>query len=231
MAGFLREVIVYSAYNVIQRYNAYSSNNMDKLPVIKDHNLFHARNLCNSEVFHVFLGKDVVYALRYPYYQRLSCEAKMTSLTNGSGGESSFTTFRPRFYWPHGPKIYASDTQILPNWIFEEYMQEGYFWKIMDINDFDIRDSIIAMIRKDKGDSALFDFICREVGDESLGAHYYLWFIDYKVKRGTVFLNVIVKLMWDKRLKDFIESGLGKEEVVEYYMRLYNIEKVWELLT
>lgn len=83
--GFLREVIVYSAYNVIQRYNAYSSNNMDKLPVIKEHNLFHARNLCNSEVFHVFLGKDVVYALRYPYYQRLSCEAKMTSLTNGSG--------------------------------------------------------------------------------------------------------------------------------------------------
>lgn len=231
LAGFLREVMVYNVYKSIHHYDAYSKNLNDKF-LIREESLLHARNLCNAEVFHIFFGEDVVYALRYPYYQS-SWRAKMTTLTNGSGGESSFKTSRPRFYWPYGPKIYASDTRLLPNWIFDEYMQEGYFRKIMDINDFDIRDDIVAMIRKDKGDSALFDMIHSDIGDECLAAYYYLWLTDSKAKRDDVFLNAIVGLLakgeGDRKLVDFIEAGFGKEEIVEYYMRYFKIEKVWEL--
>lgn len=231
LAGFLREVMVYTVYKSIHHYDAYSKN-IDENFVIDEESLLHARNLCNAEVFHMFFGEDVVYALRYPYYQS-SWRTKMTTLTNGSGGESSFKTSRPRFYWPYGPKIYASDTRLLPNWIFDEYMQEGYFRKIMDINDFDIRDDIVAMIRKDKGDSALFDMIHSDIGDECLAAYYYLWLTDSKAKRDDVFLNAIVGLLakgeGDRKLVDFIEAGFGKEEIVEYYMRYFKIEKVWEL--
>lgn len=231
LAGFLREVMVYNVYKSIHHYDAYSKNLNGKF-LIYEESLLHARNLCNAEVFHIFFGDDVIYALRYPYYQT-SWGAKMTTLTNGSGGESSFKTFRPRFYWPYGPKIYASDTQILPSWIFDEYMQEGYFRKIMDVNDFDIQNSIIAMVRKDKGDSAFFDLIYRDVGDECLATYYYLWLTDNTAKRSEVFLNAVVRLLTtregDKRLADFMEAGFGKEEIVEYYMRHFKIEKVWEL--
>ncbi|WP_099365426.1 hypothetical protein [Sphingobacterium sp. 1.A.4] len=233
LVELLREVMEYTICKSIHQYDAYSKNLKERF-LVHEESLQHARNLCNAEIFHVFFGKNVVYALRYPYF-KFSQRKKLTSLLNGSGGESSFKTFLPRFYWPYGPKIYASETQVLPSWIFNEYMQEGYFRKIMDVNDIEIRDGLVGMIKRDKGNQELFDFIQRNLGDNCIAAYYYLLLTDKKTQRDEVFLNSIIARLTrgeiDKNLRNFIEAGFGKEEIVEYYMRYFKIEKVWELLS
>jgi len=230
---FLQEVMKHTICNELWNYQTYATNTNTRR-IIRTDAIEHVKNLCNADVFHIFFGKDVVYALRYPYY-RSSWNTKMSALTNGSGGDSSFETFRPRFYWPYGPKIYATDKQILPNWIFEEYLQIGYSKKIMDVADMNLRMQIFQMIRRRSGEKALMDMFLQDTGDEEIATYYYLRSINPEIEQNEIFLGATMELIakgeGDQRLRDFIKAGFGKEDVLEYYMRHMSLKKVYGLFS
>lgn len=172
LALFLREIMSFSVYDTISDCLGAEEFKYLMYPI----NLENVKNLCNSNVFHIFFGQDTVYALCYPYHYWYS---KKFSILCFGYGTTSWSTFRPYFYWPYGPKIYASDeTRVLPNWIFEEYMQEGYFKKLMDANDNEIRLGITHMIWKREGKKGLMDFLTSGFGDKKKAKHYYLQYID-----------------------------------------------------
>lgn len=142
------------------------------------------KKLCYSGVYHIFLWKDVVFAVVPPII-RQDEHAQLHS------------TVYPAIEWPEGPKAYYIHGREVPEWVFTQYGTNSLYRRFLREENEDIRSAIITLIKEREGDKGLLHFLKAELVDEKEIVH----FSGYKE---------VLKLYKSKERFDYLQNRHGK---------------------
>lgn len=144
------------------------------------------KKLCYSGIYHIFLWKDVVFAVVPPII-RQDEHAQLHS------------TIYPAIEWPGGPKAYYIYGREVPEWIFTQYGTKNLYHRFLREDNEDIRSAIITLIKEREGSEGVFHFLKAELVDEKEIVH----FSGYKE---------VLRLYKSKEKFDFLQNRHGESE-------------------